>query len=261
MKKILSALFATILIALSAPAFAQYDGPAANITLSNPNFIPTNASNLAAGDDDLYTVPANRRGLATAVDLYNNTASTITYHFEVKISGVYYRISADNTVSANSSTTGVTFKYIAEAGESISINTSAVGLNAAVTVLEYDNTSPMFSSKKNSGWVNGDNTIYTVTAGKVGVLLDGGTLVNGTSTNGTLSVCNASGAAVAYRFDVVPSGQTPGTAYTLAHSPTLGNNSCASPMRTASLNAGDFVNVNSNSANANQFSWVTVIEQ
>lgn len=89
-------------------------------------------SNTAAGDNDLYTVPAGKRAIAACYH-FNPSLMTSTIYQEVKIGGTYYKVTANQTPNFDiTGTTGVWGGIVLEAGQSLSVN-EALGAALALT--------------------------------------------------------------------------------------------------------------------------------
>ena len=216
-------------------------------------------NNLASGNNDLYTVPANKRAMIASYSSYNQSGGTIIFFTQIKIGGVYYRVEANISLgtlgTASSSTTPHIFL---EAAESIAVNTDLVGLNINYKVIEFDATVPVKTIMKLASWASGDNTLYTVPAGKTAILLD--TLLNLIGGVSTLAYCDMSGGTVNIIWHLVPSGGSPGATNLAAPLVAVANNVKQMRNGIATLNAGDFVNINVDSITNTQIAWINVIE-
>ncbi len=235
-----------------APALT-FIGP----TLPNPTFVNGFTGNAGTGDIDLYTVPAGRRAFLVSALLYNSTGSNITANSQIKISGTYYRLNSNASVSTVAISNHGSNMYVAEAGEIVSLHTSATGLNVWYRIIEFDNSLTLYSAKLTS-LANGDNTVYTVPAAKTAQVLNG-TLSQ--TINGLLAIWNKSGGARTYNAFAVPSGGSSGTTNKFLNgTATTADDVIATPGCPACLSAGDFIVLNTDAATATQFAFVTVYE-
>lgn len=212
--------------------------------------------NVSTGDTNIYTVPSGKRALVVAAMLMNNSGvGNIVWFPEVKISGTYFRL-ANNITTANASESNASnIGYIAEAGEIVAVNTATNNAGAvAFQIVEFDNTNAVFAAKTTS-LSAGDNTVYTVTAGKTatifGVQLQVGSV-------GALIYQNSSGAPRTIIWKFTPSG---GSATQIAASASVGNNAKNSAGTfTGGASAGDSIVLNTDAATATQWAWVNVME-
>lgn len=231
--------------------------------LPNAKFVSGQAVISSATDTDLYTVPSNKRAFVLGW-MVNNPGSSASVSPEFKISSTYYPL-----VTAG---TGNNFyvpfvPYVAEAGESFSINTaSATTTSAYVSVIEFDNTANLKSVKITS-FINGNNTVYTVPAAKTAFLVPMNLLgqPQGSTTSPSvgsevIGYANASGSSRSIQMYQVPSGQSVGTNYSVAGSFNVANGTSNGRGFQGALNTGDFIVINSNASTASQLGWVTVIE-
>lgn len=221
--------------------------------VSNVSFPVVRKSSMAVGENDMYTVPSGRRLFLGQVYCYNTTGSAIIMYPSIKVSGVYYRLAANQSISANN--TGQTNAlYIAEAGEIVSINAAAVGLNGWFTCWEFPDTVNWKSSKLLS-LSSGDNLLYTVPSGKNAIVMD--SLGTG---GGNLQYINSSGVSRSVYHHIVPNGQSVGSDYKLRNVITVTNGSKQFLGAAATLESGDFLSVNTDAATATQIVWVNVLE-
>lgn len=230
------------------------------IRLTGVSYPEVIAPALNTGDNDLYTVPSGKRALFLSAASYNTSAGNITLYYTVKVGGTYYRLVANSTITTASGTAISQIGYIAEAGETIAVNSATNnGLNVFLTIVEFDNTCPVFSQKL-LALANGDNTLYTVPASKKAVFLDINLIALTTNNSGSFFYVNSSGGARTIQWSVVESGQSLGSGYLISASTNVNDASRANLGGRPSLKAGDFVNINTNAATATQIAWVSVME-
>ena len=232
------------------------------VPLSGVKYPAVYGSNLATGDNDLYTVPANKRALVLSVTAFNTSAGTISYTPQVKVSGTYYPLTngALTRVTGSAQQKTLTIGYIAEAGEIVSVKTATTnGLNVWFEVVEFDNTSGAKSAKV-VGLSSGNNTIYTVPSSTSAIILDATGNLNA-NAGGSLSYSNVTGATRTYYWHIVPSGQSVGSGYQVSLATnTIATGGAVQQAASASLATGDFVNINVDAATAGQMAWVNILE-
>ena len=231
------------------------------VRVSGASYVSAIGPALATGNNDLYTVPAGKRALFGAVSVHNTSAGNIDWYVAIKISGTYYRLSTTVTTAAGAIGANQQISYIAEPGEILAIVTATNnGLNVFPTVVIFDNTIPVYSSKL-LALANGDNTIYTVPSGKSAVLLNVGLMAIAIDNSASaLCYVNSSGGARTIQWSFVESGQALGTGYLVTPSSNVNDANRSSLAGRPTLGAGDFVNINTNAATATQIAWVSVME-
>ena len=231
------------------------------------NFLPQNASakyidakgaSLATGDTDLYTVPAGKKALFFGHSSFNASAGNISYYFQIKVSSVYYRITSVVTLATGVRTTlSGTTVIVLNAGESLSINTATTnGLNVLTRVVEFDATLNGIKTSRVLALSTGDNTIYTVPAGKTAILLGGLDMIS----SAQILVMNDSGGNRTYNAYVVPSGGAAGTSNKVEAANTVADNVFTTFTCFTTLNTGDFIVVNTDDGAATQTAWVNYAE-
>jgi hypothetical protein len=177
------------------------------LPLTGASFPAVRGYGLASGDVDLYTVPAGKRLLVIGSSGYNSTAGAITWYPELKsTSGSYYRLNTSVVGNSLSGISAISISIVLEAGESISFNSSAPGLNVTMDTLLFDNTSP-FRTVKLLGLATGNNTLYTVPAGKTALTNPTTLILGGT---GLLTYVGDAGGPGTVNTYIVPSGGTAG---------------------------------------------------
>jgi hypothetical protein len=176
----------------------------AGIVVPNPKLIGSSFA-VTAGNNDVYTVPANRRAIWYGTWIANNTGTTGSWYACLKISGTYYQIQPSQSLTGGGATpgsvnTGTTdaFAMILEAGQSLSwvVATSGAGY-IWTSILEFDNTSPV-SQIFIPALVTGNNTIATAPTGKhITILNTAQVVVNqGTIAAQSLFIYNKSGSSI-----------------------------------------------------------------
>lgn len=135
--------------------------------LYDSTFVSGLGASLAIGDTDVYTVPSGRRACVIGSFLDNQSGGSVTYFSELKHSGIYYRVSSNATAASGSIANPSTFtSLVLSAGDSIAINVATTaGANVIYEILEFSDSSALIGAYL-FGTTTGDNTIYTVPAGK-----------------------------------------------------------------------------------------------
>lgn len=225
--------------------------------LTGVKFPTAFGSNLATGDTTLYTAPASKRALVFGYNVYNTSGGNITWSLNASISGTKYRLTPDATTTTGAATDDSnTPFFVLEPAELLVITTATnSGLNAWARIIEYDSSVNLFSARKLAP-ANGDNTVYTVTAAKTGLVLGspntGGPLLN--NANGTLGSLNVT----SY---IVPSGGAAGATNQFRALVAVAAGAVGQQQVKASMAAGDFIVANWSGANAAPgISWITVAE-
>jgi hypothetical protein len=226
------------------------------LTFPNPKTINGFVGNAGTGDIDLYTVPSNRRVLVYGLGVFFTGISSTSCYPEIKVSGSYYKLQNGQTIITNSFAQSWVFNYIAEAGETIAVNSSVSGANIWLKGIEFDDTSGCKTAKLTSV-VNGDNTLYTVPAGKTALILNSNPA---TLTSGTLIIWNNSGGTRTYNLFAVPNGGSSDTSNKVRNALSVNAAIFNESPFVAALNTGDFIVVNSDASTATQFVYITVCE-
>jgi hypothetical protein len=227
--------------------------------LQGAKFVKVAGSNLSTGDTDLYTVPTGKKALlvGSSSRSYNPSVGSITFFAQIKVSGVYYRICSNFTLTTGTGGNGQ-FNFspmVLAAGEILAINTATTsGLNIWADVIEYDALDTRIVTGRVLGLANGDNTIYTVAAGKTAIRAS---IVGG---GNALCVANGSGASRNYTYYQVPSGGSKGTTNQMSPATAINDLAAATTLQPGTMDTGDFIVVNTNSGVAGQNAWVTVYE-
>lgn len=91
---------------------------------------PMTPATTVVGDNDLYTVPANKRALLIA-SVYNPNLLQATYFPEAKIGGAYYHVNNASTPAVNV-VAAINFSIVLEAGQSFAVN-AALGTALALS--------------------------------------------------------------------------------------------------------------------------------
>lgn len=248
-----------------SPAQLGAMGFGSGALLSGLTEVSVRASGLAAGDNDIYTVPANSRAIL-AVTAWNSNVTGNVFP-EVKISGTYYRVAANLSVvgfvTTPASAVASSFGYngiILEAGQSFSLNSAAnVTLNVLGTAYVFPNTSSM-KTAFNLALTTGDNTLYTCPVGKTAAVVLTNNQILGSTGAALLQVGNGTGGSLNYYYNMVASGGSPATGNRFAGTTAVGGGALNGFLVNGCLAAGDFISVNSSGAGAGQIAWATIQE-
>ncbi|MGH9942617.1 MAG: hypothetical protein ACRD9R_09725, partial [Pyrinomonadaceae bacterium] len=160
---------------------------------------------------DVYTCPPGKRAVMLGTVVYNGGATNSNVSVKYKTAaGSYYRLSGTGAVGPNATRTATFTAFVIEAGESFAVETSAGSLNTFSRIVEFDASATGLKTYKLLAPVAGNNTLYTVPAGKSAFVLDNNLFA--TTGLGGLFVTNDSGAARTYNVYVVPDGRAVGAA-------------------------------------------------
>ncbi len=225
--------------------------------------------NLPIGDNDLYTVPTGKKLLLLGAangftNAYNPSAGSITYYGEIKVSGIYYRIKTSLLLTTGQSATNALIQcpMVLNAGESISVNTTTTaGLNIWASGIEFDANNSAVVGARILNLSNGNNTLYTTTTGKTGLVI-GMLLVPIAGSGGSLAISNTSGGSLNYYNNYVPSGSTASSANQIRAASTVLNNTVDTNTFAIAgvFSAGDSLTVNTSGGGAGQMAWTSVFE-
>lgn len=232
------------------------------MNLSGLNYpLAFSAGNVSgSGDVDIYTCPTGKRALCFGIIGFNTAGTSTTCQAEIYVSGTYYKLDVTQSF-ATTANIGffLNFPIILEAGERLSVNATQAGMTLFGTVIEFDNTCGMKTSKVVS-LSSGDNIIYTVPANKTAFVLDrsGSLNLQGTRSYGYY---NNSGGTRTLNSFIVNSGGSTGSTNKIQNNvssttSTLLNNN----LTFCSMNAGDFFVVNTDASTATQTCWINVLE-
>lgn len=212
-----------------------------------------------SGNVDVYTVPAGKRVQVT-IDFYNTSAGSLNVFPELKRSATYYRLGTNVSVGASlRSNTPSPYLFEGASGDIVAFNAAGSGLNWWASVVEFDDTSAQ-RCPINLALASGDNTLYTVAAGKTASAMNSGWTEFAT-TVGTIQVSNSSGGSLNYKSNVVLSGGTVGASNQRDASTAIANGVVTGIAAVGKLSAGDFISVNTTSSTATQVAWVCVSEK
>lgn len=225
-----------------------------NPIIRNGRIIPIRTTVLGNGQNDFYTVPTGKRA-AVSYTISNQSGGALNHTFQIKIAGVYYTFIFVQTAN-NNTTTLISNAFntppVAEAGDIFSILTTGAGLVLSGFIIEFPTSNPIRSPRLLS-LTSGDNTLYTCPVGRVATIGD-----YRSGNAGLLKYINSTGGARTIHWNVVKKGGTPSAGVNqittnISAADATGNLQQGS---YASLAAGDFISINTNSSLATQIAFV-----
>lgn len=234
----------------------------------NGKFPSAYTTSSVSGYNDIYSVPAGKKALISDFFTTNVTGSSTVISPNIKISSTYYRLGSDYT--ENNSTYGHNYgmsqsrsaPIILNEGETFSINSTQSGVTFWLSVVEFDQVSPLNRADIRN-WISGDNTLITVPTNKT--ISIGGIGHNqannpGSSITGLL-ICNNSGSSRSLSsVNLVPFGDSPNSNNTFITTNTIFNTSIFSKYMHGNLNSGDYININLDHTGNSVFAWINYIE-
>jgi hypothetical protein len=239
-------------------------GPIIGDVLPNATFPKVQGSTSAIGDLDVYTVPTGRKAFLSAnfwADYNDNSGGTLVRFLEVKISGSYYRVTANASRTVNTgAVTGIFTPMILEAGDKLAVNTAITTgngfpLNYAASIVEFDAGSKLKSARL-TGPSSGDNTLYTCPSSTAAMLV-----LSQLVTSGQGVTFTADGTQRNIYANIVPNGSSPASTNRFTTTVVVSANTVNAGVVFGSLTAGDFVNINVDVGAATQFAWVNILER
>jgi hypothetical protein len=137
-------------------------------------------------------------------------SNTISVALQMKVSGTYYSVWTSLGVSLNTASSISPHFPILENGQTLSVYTTVAGANIFISVIEFDDTSPLKSVNVLS-LSSGDNTIYTCPSGYTSRILGRGPGAGVLSPKwpGVVGYENESGASRSVYVNFVPVGGSP----------------------------------------------------
>ncbi len=219
----------------------------------------------AVGNNDMYTVPAGKKAIFLYTYHNNQTGGAITIRPTIKISGVYYTVFGVVSVGAGAYSGRNPIVAPGNAGDIFSVVCSAVNLTVYMMILEFDDSDPniRFARKIGFNVINTPEILYTCPTGKQAIGLNAQINNMVDAWYSPLLQSNDSGVAVSFITHFVPNGIVVGAGTRLHASTSTANNNRMTPAAMLSnflLNAGDSIQVQSTSINANQLTAMIVQE-
>ncbi len=231
--------------------------------MPNPTFPKAYVNSTINGNNDVYTVPANRTAIVYGLVVANFGANNPNYYTQFKSGGTYFQWTAAAAVGAtpaNSANIGVGV-FLLAAGEILSLHADAIGMSAWFDVIEFDSATTNITRGFITSLANGDNTLYTVPAGKTARVMP--KIGVGTAANllfGGVLIFNVSGGTITYTIYAIPSGGSKGVTNEIAVLTTVANLTLNTAFFSGGLGTGDFILVNASAGTATQTAMVVMIE-
>lgn len=126
----------------------------------NPVLSEVFLSPAGAGTNLIVTVPIGKRVMISGGYLNNPTAGAITHSLSITIGGVNYRARQDLSAAAGSFGT-LTDTLVLLGGESLNFITSAAGLAARYSLIEYDDSPTALNVSRMTSLAVGKNVLLT----------------------------------------------------------------------------------------------------
>jgi hypothetical protein len=232
----------------------------AQLTKQNSYLTNVYSHNLASGTNDIFTVPSGYRADILSFNVGTTNTAGGNGNLYVKTNGNYYILNVTAAAYTTNATAGINTSaggFIFNEGETVAINNTTTGLNAVTTLLLSPNSYPI-RVIKNYSLSAGDNTVYTVPAGRKAITLAwSGWLLAGGSINGLY--INNSGSTRSITFHVVPSGGSADDG-NIFGSTTVLNGAQKTVSLASILQPGDSVVLNTDVATATQTFWMSFLE-
>lgn len=251
----------------SAPSFRTLAGSL--MPLMSGMGVPSTSAGVdltVIGDNPIVTVPAGKRYLMTGLTVVNASGSTIAAYLTVRVGAVTSRLlTISASIASGTNVNAYQFPTLFEEGDIVGVNVTvaATGVYVRLRGVLFDATAPLRVARKLDTWINGNNTVYTVPAGRSAMVV---TTVPWMQDTATFRIVyhNTSGANTAVRVCAVPSGQTIAVKHsigTTTNTSTVATNASLSVGAGGlTLSAGDSVVVTTNSASASQAFTMAYVE-
>jgi hypothetical protein len=231
--------------------------------MPNPTFPKAYVNNTVNGNNDVYTVPANRSALVLSLVVANFGANNPNYFYQFKSGGTYFQINPSAAVGATPTSSAVVNipSTLLLAGEILSLHADATGMSAWFTVIEFDSATTNITRGFITSLSNGNNTLYTVPAGKTAHAMPHiGAATSANILAAQLVVFNISGGALTYIAYAVPSGGSTGVTNEFATATGVASGASFGAICPSNLTAGDFIVVNTSGGTATQTAIITMVE-
>lgn len=211
--------------------------------------------NTSSGDNTVYTVPTGKSAYVIAGRAHNTAGSSRTLYTGIEVSSTVYRMSSNISVGAGLDQ-DLQGGFVLNAGEKLIVNSTGTVVNISFQIIEFEKGN--LKTSRVLSLSNGDNTIFTVPAGKTAMIVNpsGTHIDNGASVN----VVNDSGGALNYQVYNVPNGGSSGSTNLMSQSTAVNDNTRTDFSFATSLDAGDFIVVNTSGGTTTQTAWVTYYE-
>lgn len=214
--------------------------------------------------NDIYTVPAGKRAILFSYGISNAAGGAAsTFQPTVKISGTYYKL-FQLTASLGTGAgigTNPTMIYIAEAGEIFSlVQTTSTTFFVVATIIEFDNTAAIKTVKVTSP-ASGDNTLYTPSGSKTGMIVANGPIGFLISANIGPVMYNNTVGTLAIVLNYLRGAAAASTSNRITGSVNVGAGTLNVLLAgLITISNGDTLSINVGGANATGLAWVNVME-
>lgn len=232
--------------------------PQGNIAISNAKYISAFIGNSILGDNDMYTVPAGKLALISSFVYYNTTGSSIIVKGQVNVSGTYYRLTNGITVSNASINTSYVMSIILNAGEILSFNSAAAGINGWANICEFDAANSNFT-RKGGVPTAATTTYYTAPTGKSAACVSNqGILAASAATTNVMFYQSTQSSSMSMTtWEVAPAGSSTNNNLLERASP---NSSLVTTNGRTQIPAGYFIQGQGNNTATTRFFWFNLME-
>lgn len=227
--------------------------------LTGAKYVRAASTTVASGYLDVYTVPVGKKAIVKYRSAYNAATTTALTWSAIKVSGSYYRLTADQNITTITANSAAVPTIVLEAGESIAFNSDKAGVNVWYNVEEFTDTVAIKTAKI-LALANGDNTLYTVPASTNTMLQDIAMMYSAGGQQAQVRVANFSGGARTITMYAIPSGGSVGTTTIAIPSASYVDATVQGKDFPATMSSGDYIVINTNSGTAGQFVWVNLVE-
>lgn len=229
--------------------------------VTNAKFVRAFHGNMSGSTDyDLYTCPAGKQAAVLGLYFFEDIGGSITVTDKVKISGTYYPLGVA-TITGSDALPQAGIFLSAGQSYSISHDGGSAGPNAWARIFEFD-AHPDVKIYFYTSLSSGDNTLYTVPAGKSAITINNAFIIQGSPSSDVPSLVyrNTSGGARTISLYNVPSGGSAGASNLVRASSSPASGSGQFFNILATMDAGDFIVLNTDAATATQYVWFTMFE-
>jgi hypothetical protein len=235
-----------------------------NIVTPSLNIVRAAGVSAGAGAVNLYTVPAGRRAFWLSFGYTNTTAGALTLRQQLRMPDTSLR-NISNAVALAANANGQTSNAIVmHEGETAVVDASGAGVNINGRIVEFDARTEL-SRREIFNLALGDNVLYTVPAGRVGIIPSASSLGIVTASPALIVSNNGGVGARNYQAHIAPAGSLATGAATRNGSVTaIGNGSFLSIHGTGArgiLAAGESLIVNTDGGEAGQWAFANIVER
>jgi hypothetical protein len=213
-------------------------------------------SALAAGQNDLYTVPAGRRLFVIQVNGFQTAGASGTINLQTKVGGTYYSMTGNIATTLNTFVAVTSASMALEAGETLSVFTVGTTINVPVAAWECDAAGCNVKSARLFGTAAGANLIYTCPALKTAISLG----VNFIQQGPAFEVVNDASGAHTFQAFFVPAGQAADLAHQITQSASVAASARLNFNTSYNFAAGDALYITPSANSAAQVAWINILE-